>query len=82
LQPVTELLDATEHAHGVAFREARVEQLDVVPDARVDPSARVDELQRQVRGAVLRPQPLLPSNRVDALHDTLFGELRNRAHTW
>jgi hypothetical protein len=37
LQPVAELLDAAEHAHGVALGEARVEQLDVVPDARVDP---------------------------------------------
>jgi len=44
LEPVAEALDAAEHAHGVALVEARVEQLDVFPDARVYPSARVDEL--------------------------------------
>ena len=36
LQAVAELLDAAEHAHGVAFSEAAVEQLDVVPDPRLD----------------------------------------------
>ena len=36
LQPVAELLDAPEHAHRVAFGEAAVEQLDVLPDARLD----------------------------------------------
>ena len=48
LQAVAELLDAAEHAHGVALREAGVEQLDVVPDARVDATARIDELEREV----------------------------------
>ena len=38
-----------EHPHRVALAEARVEQLDVVPDARVDAAARVDELEREVR---------------------------------
>ena len=36
-----------------------VQQLDVVPDPRLDPPARVDELQREVRRAALRPQPPL-----------------------
>ena len=36
LQPVAELLDAAEHAHGVAFGEAAVEQLDVVPHPCLD----------------------------------------------
>ena len=49
LQPVAELLDPAEHAHRVAFAEAAVEQLDVVPDARLDPAGRVDELEREVR---------------------------------
>ena len=56
LEPVAEALDAAEHAHGVALREAPVEQLDVVPDARLDPAARVDELEREVRRAALRPR--------------------------
>ena len=80
LQPVPELLDAAEHAHGVALREARVEQLDVVPDARVDAAARIDELEREVRGAALRAQPLLARDRVDALDDPLFGQLCDCAH--
>ena len=45
LQTVPELLDAAEDPHRVAFREARVEQLDVVPHTRVDPPARVDQLE-------------------------------------
>ena len=49
LQPVAEPLDASEHAHGVALGEARVEQLDVVPDARGDAPARIDELEREIR---------------------------------
>jgi Protein of unknown function (DUF1015) len=80
LQAVAELLDTTKHAHRVAFREARVEQLDVVPHARVDSPARVDQLECKVRRTAFRPQPLLACNRVDAFDDTLFGELRDRAH--
>src|SRR6185436_8619215 len=51
LQPVPEALDPAEDAHGVALAEARVEQLDVRPNARLDPAARVHELQREVRRA-------------------------------
>ena len=67
LQPAAEPLHAAEHAHGVALRETAVEQLDVVPHARVDPAARVDELEREVRRAVpvrrrsLRPTAYTPS---------------------
>ena len=75
LQPVAEALDAAEHAHGVALAEARVEQLDVRPDARLDAAARVDELQREVRRAPAGAPPLLLRDRVDALHDPVFGEL-------
>ena len=49
LEPVAVALDAAEHAHRVALAEARVEQVDVVPDARLDAAARVDELEREVR---------------------------------
>ena len=55
LQPAAEPLHAAEHAHGVALGEATVEQLDVVPDARLDPAARVDELEGEIGRAVLRP---------------------------
>ena len=49
LQPVAEAVDPAEHAHRVALVEAAVEQVDVAPDARLDPPARVDELEREVR---------------------------------
>jgi len=65
LQPSVEALDAREHAHGVALREAPVEELDVVPDATLDPPARVDELEREVRLAVLRRQATLARDRED-----------------
>src|SRR5262249_20915493 len=54
LEPVAVALDAAEHAYRVALAEAGVEQLDVVPDASLDASARVDELEREVRRAALR----------------------------
>ena len=75
LQPVPELLDAAEDSHRVALREARVEQLDVVPDARVDATAGIDELEGEVGSTALRTQSLLARDRVDALHDPLFGQL-------
>ena len=53
LEPVAEALDAAEHANRVAFAEARVEQVDVVPDASLDAAARVDELEREVRRPAL-----------------------------
>jgi uncharacterized protein (DUF1015 family) len=80
LQTVAELLHATEHAHRVSLREARIEQLDVVPDARVDSSARIDQLEREVRSAAPGVHPPLASHRVDTLDDPLFGQLRDRAH--
>ena len=80
LQPVAETLDPSEHAHGVSLRESRVEQLDVVPDARGDAAARVDELEREIRRAVLRVQPLLLRDRVDALDRAVLLELGDRGH--
>jgi len=72
--------DAPEHAHCVAFAETAVEELDVVPDAGRDPAARVDELEREVRRAVLRPQPLLLRDRVHALERPVLLQLRDRGH--
>ena len=80
LQPVAEALDAPEDMHGVSLGEAVVEQLDVGPDASLDPSARVDELEGEVGGAGLRAPPLLARDRVDALDHPVFGEGCNRAH--
>jgi hypothetical protein len=55
--------------------EATVEEVDVAPDASLDPAGRVDELEREVRRALPRPEPLLPSDRVDALDDPVLGQL-------
>ena len=75
LEPVAELLDPAEHAHRVALGEAPVEQLDVVPDARVDVPGRVDELEHEVRRAALRPQPPLRLDGEDALDDPVGFEV-------
>ena len=80
LQPAAEALDAPEHAHGVALVEAAVEQLDVVPDPRLDPPARVDELEREIGRAGLRPPALLAADGVHALDGAVLGELGDRGH--
>ena len=73
LKPVAEALDATEHANSVPFVEAAVQQLHVGPDPSLDATARVDELQREVRRATFRAPPFLARDRVDALDDPVFG---------
>ena len=80
LEPVAEALDAAEHAYGVALGEAAVEQLDVVPDPRLDPAGRVDELEREVRRALPRRPPLLAGDGVDALDRPVGGQLGDGAH--
>jgi uncharacterized protein (DUF1015 family) len=78
LEAVAEALDPAEHADGVAFPEALIEQFDVVPDPGVDPPARIDQFERQVGTAAACPQALLPGDREGALDDPVFGELRDR----
>ena len=80
LERVAEALDASEHVHGVALAEAPVEQLDVVPDARGDAAARIDELESEIRRAVLRPQPLLLRDRVHAFDRPVLLQVCNRSH--
>jgi hypothetical protein len=83
LQAVAVLLDAAEHANRVAFLEARVEQLDVVPDARLDAAALVDQLEREIRRTRAGSQAALARDRVGALDDPLGGQIgdgRGRAH--
>ena len=63
LEPIAEALHPAEHPDGVALAEAAVEQLDVVPDARLDAPARVDELEREVRAPRTRAQTLLARDR-------------------
>lgn len=80
LELASEPLDATEHPDGVALCEAPVEELDVVPDASVDATARIGELEREIRGACARAAPLLPRDCEDALDGPILGELRDRRH--
>jgi len=80
LEAVAEAVDPSEDAHGIARGEAAVEQIDVAPDARLDTAARIDELEREIRGAGLGSQPLLLRDRVHALDDPVLLELRDRRH--
>src|SRR5262245_15492494 len=78
LQPVAEAVDAPQHTHGVTLAEAAVEEVDVAPHARLDPSARIDELEREVRSTRAGPQTLLLRDRVDAFDDAVLLELGDR----
>jgi uncharacterized protein (DUF1015 family) len=80
LQPPAEALDASEHADGITFREALVEEVDVAPDASLDAPTRVGELEREVRRAGPSPPSLLPRHREHALHGPVLGELGDRGH--
>ncbi len=80
LQAPAEALDPAEHADGVALVEAPVEELDVAPHPRLDATARVDELEREVRLARLRRAPLLARDGVGALDRAVGLELADRGH--
>ncbi len=80
LQPPAEPLDASEDAHRVALVEASVEKLDVAPDPRLDATARVRELESEVRRACLGAPALLLDDREHALHGPVLGELGDRGH--
>jgi hypothetical protein len=78
LEAVAEALDASEDVHCVAFTKALVEQVDVAPDTRVDPPARINELERQVRAPVASAKALFAGDRVRALDDPVLCQLRDR----
>ena len=80
LQPPAEALDTAEDAHRVALAEALVEQVDVAPDARLDATARVCELEREVGRARSSAAPLLLRDREHALDGPVLGELGDRGH--
>ena len=80
LQLPAEPLDAPEYAHGVPFGEPRVQELDVVPDTRLDTPARVDELEREVRRARPGSSTLLLRDREHALDGAILDELGDRGH--
>jgi hypothetical protein len=78
LEPVAEALHPSEHANGVPLSKALVEQVDIAPDAGIDSSARIDELERQVRAAAAGAKALFAGDRVRALDDPVLCELRDR----
>jgi hypothetical protein len=81
LEPLAKALHASENADGVALTEAGLEQLHVAPDARLDASARVDQLEREIGRAGLRTAALLSRDRIDTLDDPVLLELRDVAHS-
>jgi hypothetical protein len=78
LQAVAEAFHAPQHAHGVAFAETFVEEVDVAPDARVDATARIHELEREIGTPAAGAQPLLAGDRERAFDNSVLGKLRNR----
>ncbi len=80
LELVPEPLDAAEHPHRVTRLEPSLEEVDVVPDPRADPAARIHELECEIRRSVPRPQPLLARDRVNPLNGAVFLEFRDGGH--
>ena len=80
LEPSAEALDPPEDPHGVALGEALVEQLDVVPDPRFDATARVHELEREVRSTGPRAPSILLGDGEHALDGPVLDELGDRGH--
>jgi uncharacterized protein (DUF1015 family) len=80
LELAAKTFHATEDVHGVAFTEALIEQVDVVPDPRLHASARVRELESEVRGSGAGAPTLLLRHREDALDGPVLGEVGDRGH--
>ncbi len=81
LEPAAEAFHPAQDPDGVALVEARVQQLDVAPDPRLDATARVGELHREVRGACPGAPALLLDDCEHALDRPVFAELRDRRHS-
>lgn len=75
LQLPSESLHAAQHLDGVAFGKAAVEELDVAPDAGVDPPTRVGELECEVGGARAGAAALLLRDREHPLDGPILDEL-------
>ncbi len=80
LQPVSVPLNLPEHPDRVAVVEPAVQELHVLPDARLDAACRVDEVEREVGRARSRTQPTFARRGEHALDDAVLDELRNRRH--
>ena len=83
LQSRVEALNPAKNPDSVPFRETLVEHLDVAPDARVDSSARVDELESEVRRTRAGRASILSRDRVHAVDEPVGLEVsdgRRGAH--
>src|SRR3954463_16271363 len=80
LQAVAIAINTAQHPHRVALGEPAVQEVDVAPDTRLDPSAWIDELQGEIRSAAAGAKPLLLRDRVHALDDPVVLELGDRRH--
>ena len=80
LELAAEALDATEDAHGVALPEALVEQVDVVPHPCLHTTARIGELEREVRRSRPCASALLLGHCEHALDGPVLDELGDRGH--
>ena len=80
LQPVAEALDSPEHPDCVALVEAAVEELDIAPDARLDATARIGELEGEEGSARASATTLLARDREHALDHPVLLELGDRGH--
>ena len=80
LQLPAEPLHAAEDSNGVPLAEPLVEQVDVVPDPGLDATARIGELEREVRGSGTGAPALLPGDCEHALDGPVLDELGDRGH--
>ena len=66
--------------HGVPLAEPLVEQVDVVPDSCLHATARVDELEGEVRGSSAGASPFLFGHGEHALDGPVLDELGDCGH--
>lgn len=81
LEPAAEPLHAAKDSHSIAFRESSVEELDVIPDPRLDPPTRIDELEGEIRRPGLGAAAFLPADGVDPFDGAVFCKLGDAGHT-
>ena len=80
LEPSSEALHPPEDMHRVTLAEPLVEELDVIPHASFDATARVGEFEREVRRAVSSAPTLFLGDREHAFDGPVLGELGDRGH--
>ena len=80
LEPSSEALHPPEDMHRITLAEPLVEELDVVPHASFDATARVGEFEREVRRSVPSASTLFLGDREHAFDGPVLGELGDRGH--